>query len=462
MTEQHSRSIISDPIGPLLVRTTVPIALGIASMISVGIIDSWFISLLGTNQLAAASFVIPLYTIYLSLSFGIGAGIDAIASRLTGEGRNDATARYITDSLILALLISVLFAILLGVNINGLFTAIGATADVLPYIRSYMYVLVFALPMTMITFTGSSSLRAVGAITTSAIAMLSVSLLNLILDPLLIFGLGPFPALGIKGAAIASLASAAIVSVYVVYSLAVREKMLLLTLPRWSHLRENWSKLQHIAVPETLLTILAPLAALIMMVMITRHGPEAVAGFGMGLRLESIYLLVLYSLISTLRVVVGQNLGAGREDRSRQTLLICLKFILVFHLVLYVFVFPGSPYIAALFSDEAQVVRVINTFNHTLPLSYGALGVVALIAASMSLYRRPWLGVVISMIRLYALYLPLAYIGARYWGVIGLFSGAAIGNFISAVIAYLIMRRVILLPNGQNNWRAMRPGRGTR
>ena len=450
MTEktERTRRITSEPIGPLLVRLTGTMIMGIIAMMTLGIVDTWFISLLGTQQLAAIGFIIPVYMIFVSVALGIGMGISSITSRLVGEAKHDLAARYVTDAQILALLFSILIAILLGFSITGIFSAMGATEQVLPHIRNYMYILIFGLPMMMIMFVGGNTFRAIGAIKTSASLSSLMALTNLALDPLLIFGLGPFPNLGMKGAAVATVIAAATASLVSVYLLATREKLLLFTMPRLRHIRKNWEELLSIAVPAMLANMMTPIAAAIMTALIAGYGAEAVAGFGVGARIETLCLIVVFALSATLPMFIGQNLGAGTGERAHRALFGCLKFSIGFQIAVYILLITLAPYIAPAFSSDIRVIQVINTFIYILPLTYGAHAVVILVMVSLNVLRRPRLALFLIIIRLIALYLPLAYIGGLYWGITGLFSGAAIGNVIAAVIAYRVIRKVCAAEGG--------------
>ncbi len=416
--------------------------LGVIAMMTLGFVDTWFISLLGTNQLAAIGFIVPVYMIFISFALGIGMGISSITSRLIGEAKHDVAARYVTDAQILALLLSIFIAILVGYSINAVFSAMGATEQVMPHIRSYMYILIFGLPVIMIAVVSGNTFRSIGAMKTSALMSTLMALLNLILDPLLIFGPGPFPEMGIKGAALASVIAATTVAVVAVYILAVREKLLLFTLPRLHHIRENWEELLQIAIPAMLANMMTPFAAAIMTAMIAGYGAEAVAGFGVGARIETLCLLVIFALSATLPMFIGQNLGAGKGERAYQALFGCLKFGIVFQVAVYVLLLILSPYIAPAFSDDARVMQVINTFIYILPLTYGAHAIVILVMVSLNVLRRPRLALFLIIIRLIALYLPLAYIGSLYWGITGLFAGAAAGNVIAGVIAYRVIKKI--------------------
>ncbi len=439
---ERTRRIVSEPIAPLLARLTGTMILGVIAMMTLGFVDTWFISLLGTNQLAAIGFIIPVYMIFISIALGIGMGISSITSRLIGEGRPGNAARYVTDAQILALLFSFFIAILIGFSIDGIFTTLGATEKVLPHIRDYMHILVFGLPVIMIAVICGNTFRSIGAMKTSALMSTLMASLNLVLDPLLIFGPGPFPELGMKGAAAASVIAATTTAAVAVYILAIRERLLLFTLPRLHHIRENWEELLQIAVPAMLANMMTPFAAAIMTAMIAGYGAEAVAGFGVGARIETLCLLVVFALSATLPMFIGQNLGAGKGERAHRALFGCLKFSIGFQVAVYILLILLSPYIAPAFSSDADVMRVINTFIYILPLTYGAHAIVILVMVSLNVLRRPRLGLLLIIIRLIVLYLPLAYIGSLYWGITGLFAGAAAGNVIAGIIAYRVVRKV--------------------
>ena len=120
----------------------------------------------------------------------------------------------------------------------------------------------------------------------------------------------------------------------------------------------------------------------------------------------------------------------------------CLKFGIVFQIAVYLLLLALSPWIAPAFSSDADVIRVINSFIYILPLTYGAHSVVILVMVSLNVMRRPGLGLFLIIIRLIALYLPLAYIGGLIWGITGMFAGAATGNIIAGIIAYRVIRKI--------------------
>lgn len=416
-------------------------------MMMLGVVDTYFISMLGTRELAAVSFSQPVGNVLISVALGIGMSLGALVSRLIGENQHQRAARLITDAKIVAATIAVSLALLGILSIEPLFRQLGATDEVMPFIKSYMQIWFIAAPLWMLTMIGNNAFRAIGDTKLSATIMAVLSLLNLIFDPLLIFGIGPFPELGVAGAAWATLIACATAWICSVSALAFREHLLEFTVPRMAHLLPNWRELFKIAVPAIAANVMTPLAAAILTAMIARFGVEAVAGFGVGARVEFLSLMVVFALSSTLPMFIGQNIGAGKPHRAYRALMGSLRFILLFQAGVYLLLLAGSGQIAGAFSDNPEVIRIIKTFLLILPLTYGAHGVVILVMVSLNVLRRPRTALLTTVIRLMLLYLPLAYLGSLIWGVHGVFIGAACGNILAGLTAYVILRKVCVEQN---------------
>ena len=439
---ERSRRIVSDPIRPLMVRLTFSALIGNLAMHLMGIVDTFFISRLGTVELAAASFAIPIYMIYISMALGIGMGMSSLNSRLVGENRFSESSRLISDGLLFAACFAVVMASIGSFVITPLFSMLGADERTLPFIREYMEVLLLALPCLMLVVIGNSTFRSMGNIKMSATLAACLSFLNITLDPLLIFGVGPFPALGIRGAAVATLLAAFITMGVSFYVLGFYEKLLDFAFPRWPHLKKNWQQILGIGIPAMGANLMTPLAAAMMTAMVARFGDEVVAGFGVGSRVETISLIVVMALSSTLPMFIGQNTGAGRNDRAYAALMGSLKFVLGFQFIVYALLLIFGDSIANTFSNNPEVVSVIKTYLWILPLTYGAHGVVVLSMVSLNVLRRPRIALLLTFTRLMVLYIPLAFTGSLLMGLQGLFMGAALGNVLACAFAWVMIRKV--------------------
>ncbi len=440
MRDKHG--ILSQPIGQVLIKLSLPNLVGILTVLGFSLVDTFFISRLGTESLAAISFTFPVTLMISSLAIGIGAGVSTNLARLIGSGNSPKAKVFLHDAMLLTVTLITALSIIGGLFITPLFSLLGANELSLPLIHDYMSVWYIGAPVLVLMMTGNQGLRATGDTRTPAQIMALASLINLILDPLLIFGIGPFPRLAIQGAAIASLISWVIALFLSGYLLVIKRKLVHFAGLNIERLRCNWKQLAHIAQPAALMNLLNPLANAAIMAMLARIDHSAVAAFGAGTRLESILLIVVMALGSSLVPFVAQNLGAGQKVRAHQALMLSLKFVLVFQTLLYLPLLLCAEPIARPFSDDPQVIEWLSFYVIALPAAYGPLGIVIIMAMSLNAYHRPISSLVLNVCRLFLILLPLAALGSYLGGVKGLLLALPITNTIMGVLCYFLATRI--------------------
>ncbi len=208
------------PVGRHLVNMTVPVLFGIATMMAQGLIDTWFIGRVGDRELAAFGFGFPILMIVTSVAIGLGAGTSSVVARAIGAGNHARAQRLTTDSLILSFLITAVISAIGILTITPLFRLLGAPMEMLPLIRGFMTILYAGVPFVVVGMVGMASMRATGDTRLPSSLMVLASILNVILDPILIFGLGPIPAMGLNGAALAALLARASIFFGTLYLIA--------------------------------------------------------------------------------------------------------------------------------------------------------------------------------------------------------------------------------------------------
>lgn len=309
-TDKHG--LLSAPIPETLRKMTVPMTMGMIAILMFNLVDTFFISLLGTHALAAISYTFPVTFAVNCITMGIGMGLSTNIGRLLGQGHAPQAARFTTHGLLLAVLLVAIASSIGFATIAPLFRFLGATDDLIPLIEQYMQVWYLTIPLLVIPMAGNSAIRATGDTKTPAKIMMLAGLINGMLDPLLIFGYGPFPELGIQGAAIASAFSWLGALCGSFYVLVKREK--LLAQPQWASLKQDWQQTLKIGTPAALSNAMNPLSGAILMMLLSSHGTAAVAAYGAAQRIESILILVLMSLTSALTPFMAQNLGAKKSS----------------------------------------------------------------------------------------------------------------------------------------------------
>ena len=442
MAKKTSR-LASGPVGRHLIDMTVPVLFGIATMMGQALVDAWFIGQVGVDSLAAYSFGFPILMIVTSVAIGLGAGTASVVARALGSNKRRRARRLSTDSIILSFLITAIVAGIGVVTIDPLFRLLGASEDLLPLIQSFMTILYIGVPFIVVGMVGMASMRATGDTRLPGKLMVISSLLNIILDPILIFGIGPIPALGLDGAALAALIARGAIFVGTVYFLRVRSRLLVLSWPRRDVMFRSWRDILHVGLPAAGTNIIVPLGATIVTAMIASFGTEAVAGFGVASRIETMMLVLYYAMSSIIGPFVGQNLSAGKEDRILRSLWLCSVFCIASGLGIAMLLAALSGILPGLFSDDADAIRVTQLFLWIVPVSYGPYGMVMVMNAAFNGLGKPMPGVWISLVRILALYIPLAILAKQFFGVLGIFAAYAAANIVTGVFAYVWARTTV-------------------
>ncbi|MDN4501006.1 MATE family efflux transporter [Alteromonadaceae bacterium BrNp21-10] len=420
----------------------VPMIVGMVILMTFGLVDTFFVSMLGTEQLAAISFTFPVTFTLISLNIGLGIGASATIARYLGSGQTDLAREFANGALILAFVLVGVLALIGWFTIDPIFTLLGASNEELVYIREYMLVWYAAGVCLAMPMVGNSVIRASGDTKTPSLIMGAAGLVNAILDPILIFGWGPVPALGIQGAAIATLVAWLFAVCYIFYLLNQRN----LILPRlltWAEMKVTTVGVMKIGLPAAGANMLTPIANGVLTAIVATYGTEAVATWGVGNRLESIACIVILALSMTLPPFISQNFGAGKMHRVEQSYVLCVKFVLVWQVLIFALLWLLSPLIADVFAEEQQVAELIQLFLLIVPIGYGLQGVIILTNSSFNAMHRPMSALSLSLIRLFIFFVPVSYIGSVMFALQGLFVGAVVANLATAIIAFIWFKRLL-------------------
>lgn len=439
-------NLTEGPVGPVLLRLTFPMIWGILSTMLFNVVDTFFIGQLGPAPLAAIGFTFPVVFIITGSAMGVGIGLSSVVSRAVGEGDHQRVAELTTRGLMLTFLVCAIM-VTLGVTLHDrLFALLGARPDMIVLIRQYMIPWFAGVVFLVIPLVGNSALRATGDSFTPSVIMIIAGGVNVILDPLLIFGLGPFPRLEIKGAAIATIISYLLTFVAAFHVLIRREKMILFERPPLIRLLESWKKILYIGLPAVGTNLMVPLAGGIITRIMSTHGPLAVAAFGVGTRIESLAMVGCFALSTAMAAFAGQNIGARRFDRIKEAIRFCLAYSMGVSLVIWLILALFSRQIAGLFTEREEIAMIIRPFLLLVPLSYGGFGFMLQVAACFNAAGKPKYSVIIFTSRLFVFTIPLALLGSRVADIPGVFAAMFIGNVATGLLAYVLVHRALQHP----------------
>ncbi len=441
--------LTSGPVKQTLIGMTGPMIIGIFGVIAMNLIDTYFLGRLGTRELAAISFTFPVVYFIGSIALGLGIGASAVISRAIGEGSYNKVVRLTSDGLALSVLIVTCFAVVGLFTIDPLFRMLGASEDLLPMIKIYMVIWYPGMAFLVIPMVGNNAIRATGDTKTPGLIMVIGVTVNLVLDPLLIFGIGPFPRWEMAGAAAATVIARAVVLFVSLYVLYYREKMVSFITPSLKEAVESWKKILYIGVPAAGTNLVIPLSLGIITRLISSYGKEAVAGFGAASRIEAFSLVVILALGSVLNPFIGQNWGAKEHGRVKRGIRYSHIFAMIWGAIIFVVFIFAAGFTARLFNDNPDVISVIKLYMYIISVSYGFYGVFLLSGSAFNALNKPYSSGVLSIIRTFIIYIPIAYTGSHYFGIKGIFCAAAAANIISGAIAFFWLKKTCCIEVGE-------------
>ena len=441
--DKHNKKrldMLNGPIHFTLRKMTVPMIYGMIMLMTFGLVDTFFVSLLGTEQLAAISFTFPVTFTLISLNIGLGIGTSAIIGRYLGSGDQSHAKEFATGSLMLATIMVGVLALLGLVTIEPVFALLGASDSLMPFIKDYMVVWYFAGVFLALPMVGNSVLRASGDTKTPSIIMAAGGGINAILDPILIFGWGPIPAMGIQGAAVATMIAWGIGVTWILYLLTKRHLML----PRLLSIQElkfTSGGILKIGLPAAGANMLTPIAGGVLTKIVSGYGAAAVAAWGVGNRLESIASIVVLALSMSLPPFISQNFGAERLKRVTDAYSIAIRFVLIWQLGIFVVMWLLSPFIAAAFTQDPEVAKLIQLFLLIVPLGYGLQGIVILTNSSFNAMHKPMSALILSVIRLFVFLVPISLLGSLLYDIEGIFWGSVVANLLMGTLSFFWFKR---------------------
>ncbi len=431
-------------VGPTLARLTLPLTGGILGTIGYSVAETWFVARLGPQALSAVSFTFPVTMVVISLAIGLGAGTSAVVARSLGANEPDAGA-LVVDALLLTAAFGLVAALLGELSMVPLFRALGAPDALMPLISGYLRIWFPAAALFMVSIVGLSAARAAGDARFQGIAMAGAAGVNLLLVGPAIFGLGGVPGLGLRGAAVANLLAWSALLAATVWRLR-GHGLLSQGLPSAGRFAASSRRVLHIGLPAAATNTVIPVSAAVVTAILAAYGAEAVAGFGVAGRIESLAMVPPFALSAVMNPFVGQNAGAGRLDRVREAMRATFLFCLLFGAALAVLLWFAGPSIGTAFSGDAQVAQTVAAYLAIVPLSYGAAGVIAVVNSAFNGLNRPGAAVLVSVARMGAVNIPVAWLGGRMFGASGVFLGVCVANLVvGAAAAWWV-------------WRATRPG----
>ena len=407
--------------------------LGFISIMTASLIETIYIGVLGTNELAAISFTFPLLMLLQGVSMGLSIGASSVVARAMGVGDTDKARRLVTHCSVLVAVVILVLAVVSYVTLEPFFALLGAGPDILPLAVGYMKIWLLGLPFFTFSFVGSTLMRAAGDAVTPGYLMTVGSALHVMIAPFFIFGIGGAPALGLEGAAIGFVAARAVSFFLYAYYMGYRDRLLL---PSLKGIVTSCREIMHVGLPAVASNLIVPVSMTVITRLLAGHGAIVVAGYGVAARIESMVMMVIFALGMSVAPFVGQNWGAGRYDRVKRALSLSNGFSLLWGLVAFVFLFFSAEVLVSLINDDPGVVEAASVYLIIVPLSSGFMGVMMIATQSFNALGKPMPPLIMSILQSLVVYIPLALAGDFLWGYVGIFVAFAVTSVLMGVLGY--------------------------
>ncbi len=439
---QHMSVLVQRSVKRTLFGMAFPMLAGTFAMNAYNLTDTWFVSRLGTLPLAAMGFTFPVVMLLTCVAGGLGVGVTTLMSHAVGRRDWTDAARITTHGLLLTLGVAAGMTVIGYLSMNPVFTALGADSTALSLVRQYMGVWYLGAPLMALPMLGNGLLISAGDSVAAGRFMMLGPIVNVFLDPVLMFGYLGLPAMGIRGAALATVIAQGVSTAWLFRLLYAKHRLLVLKRGGLEACGLSIQSILRLGVPSILSMILMPVSATVVTRILSGFGNAAVAAIGAAQRIEMFAFVIPMALGMSLAPFVSQNLGAERPDRIRQALSLATLFAMLYGAVVALAFFIGAPWLASVFSQDAEVVATLVAYVRIVSFGYGMMEVHRYSGIILTGLHKPLSSALLNGIRVLVLLIPLSWLGAHLAGVHGVFVGRLVTDLLVGCLGFTWVHHV--------------------
>ncbi|MFN4114250.1 MAG: MATE family efflux transporter [Sphingomonadaceae bacterium] len=426
-----------------LVSQTLPNVLGVAALMSVALLNAYYIGRLGSAELAAVAFIFPVVIAVSSLGVGVMVGINSVIARALGSGDVEQAARRANFGAIFALATGAGLGLSLYLLIDPLFTLMQAEASLRPLIREFMAPYALGLPLLLLQMALNGVLRGQGEARMNSLISLAYAAINWLLNPFLITGALGIGGLGLAGAAYAMLIGYGFACLLALWFIARTHLPINPALIRQCRMGESARAIMRVAGPAALSNAINPVGLAVLTGLLAAEGQAAVAGFGAAGRLQSFAVVPLLALSGSIGAIVGQNWGAGEHARARLALYEAGLFCLAYGFGTGALLWLYGDWFGGLFSSDPAVINAFSMYLAISVWGYAGFGLLIVANGALNAVDRSGYALAQSFARVFLLMLPFAWLLRGTWGANAIYSAELVANLGGGVVAAAVAWRVL-------------------
>lgn len=431
------------PIFPLLLSMSLPMVISMAVNSLYNIVDSYFVAKISENAMTALSLVFPIQNFINAVAIGFGVGINAMIAQYLGAGRRDKADETLTQGMVLAVIHGIVMMILCIIGIPYFLRLFTTDANVIALGVRYATIVFSFSVILSVNLTFEKMNQAIGNMKITMISLLIGCGLNIILDPMIIFGIGPFPKLGIAGAALATGFGQCVPIVIYIAAYLKRPKRVAFRREYLHLTREVTKRLYSIGVPAILNMALTSVLTTALNAILAAFSQTYVLVLGIYYKLQTFLYMPANGIIQGMRPLIGYNYGAGEHKRVEQVyrLTLLLNICIMTAGMILCLTIPGK--LMGAFAENPQTIQNGVTALHIICFGFILSAVSVTACGALEGLGKGIPSLLISLSRYVVLIIPLAFIFSRFFGAAGVWHAFWVTEALSAVFAVIIYRRSV-------------------
>jgi len=439
--QKYTELLGTAPLGRLLIKLSLP---GIAATVSTSlynIVNTIWVTRIGYQAIAALTIIFPYQILTYAIGGGTGIGMAALVSRRFGEKNVEAANRAAGQIFVISIFWGLLFILAATLLADRILPILGSRPDIYDYARQYLVITAFGAPQVIFMIVTSSLIRGSGDAVKPMIINISSTLINVVLDPFLIFGIGPFPEMGVAGAALGTViaqTSGALLGLY--YFLAGRTAYRF----RLAHLKPDFIILRDIyrvGMPTMVSQILESVAFLLFNKVVSSFGSMVIASLGIVMRISDFAFMPVMGVCNGMLPIVGYNFGARLYKRLWQTVKLAAAGIMVFLAAATILMVIFAPQIVGIFSQDPELstaaVPVLRIMMSTMVL----VGPTMVFITAFQGLSKGTLALFLSLLRQFLIFIPILFLFRYLFGLWGVWWSMPASDILSFTLVFLFIYR---------------------
>jgi putative MATE family efflux protein len=431
------------PLGRAVVLLAIPMVVEMAMESIFAVTDIFFVSKLGASAVAAVGLTESLLAVVYALAMGMGTAVTAIVSRRIGEKHPEGAAHAAAQGLLLGVLIAFVLGSLGSIFAPQLLALMGASPEVLAQGTGFARVMLGGEASVILLFLLNAAFRGAGDAAIAMRVLLISNAINIVLGPCLIFGIGPFPQLGVTGAAVATTVGRGTGALIAFLTLVGGSHRLRVGLKHFAPDLIQMRALMRLAGSATFQFILGTASWIGLVRIIAMFGSEELAGYTVAIRLLVFAILPAWGLANAAATLVGQNLGAGKPDRAEQSVWVACRYNLAFLSVLGVIFVVFAPALTGMFGHDAEVSRVAALGLRIMSLGFPCYAFGMVVMQAFNGAGDTWTPTWLNFVIFWCWEIPLAWLLSKSlgWGATGGFAAIPIAFSTMTFVGAMLFRR---------------------